>query len=69
MKNVTVTPEQFEKAVYKALAEYGDDVTELLEKETKSMARKAASELKHQAPGGEYSDGKKLLPGIAWGSR
>ena len=57
MKNVTVTPEQFEKAVHKALAEYGDDVTELLEKETKSMARKAAKELKHQAPGGEYSAG------------
>ena len=55
--SVVVRPEQFEKAVMKALAEYGDKTTEMLESVTKSNARQAASALKGQAPGGEYSAG------------
>lgn len=55
--NVVVRPEQFEKAVMKAIAEYGDKTTEMLEAVTKSNARQAASALKGQAPGGEYSAG------------
>ena len=54
---VVVRPEQFEKAVMKALAEYGDKTTEMLESVTKSNARQAASALKGQARGGEYSAG------------
>lgn len=55
--NMVVRPEQFEKAVMKAIAEYGDKTTEMLEAVTKSNARQTASALKSQAPGGEYSAG------------
>ena len=44
--NVVVRPEQFEKAVMKALTEYGDKTTEMLEATTKSNARQTASALK-----------------------
>lgn len=44
--SVVVRPEQFEKAVMKALAEYGDKTTEMLESVTKSNARQTASALK-----------------------
>ena len=54
---VVVRPEGFEKAVLKAIAEYGDKTTEMLESVTKSNARQAARALKGQAPGGEYSAG------------
>ena len=57
MSGTVVRPEQFEKAVMKALAEYGDKTTEMLGSVTKSNARQAASALKGQAPGGEYSAG------------
>jgi len=56
-KNIVVSPEGFEKAVMKALAEYGDKTTEMLETVAKSNARQAVSALKGQAPGGEYSAG------------
>ena len=55
--NIVVRPEQFEKAVMDALAEYGDKTTEMLESVIKSNARQAASALKGKAPGGEYSAG------------
>ena len=55
--SVVVRPEGFEKAVLKAIAEYGDKTTEMLESVTKSNARQAARALKGQAPGGEYSAG------------
>ena len=54
--NITISPEQFSKTVMKALAEYGDDVTELLERETKSVSRQAAKEIKSQSPG-QYARG------------
>ncbi len=57
MSSKVVRPEGFEKAVMKALAEYGDKTTEMLEAVTKSNARQAASELKGKAPGGQYSAG------------
>ena len=44
--SVVVRPEQFEKAVMKAIAEYGDKTTEMLEATTKSNARQTASALK-----------------------
>ena len=57
-KNVVVRPEQLEKAVIKALAEYGYEVTERINVTTKSIVREAVSELKHSAPtGGEYAAG------------
>lgn len=57
-KNVVVRPEQLEKAVMNALAEYGDEVTERINVTTKSIVREAVSELKHSAPtGGEYAAG------------
>lgn len=46
MSSVSVRPEQFEQAVMKALAEYGDKTTEMLEATTKSNARQTASALK-----------------------
>lgn len=55
--NVVVSPEGFEKAVMKALSEYGDKTTEMLEATTKSNARQAVSALKGKAPGGQYSAG------------
>lgn len=55
--SVVVRPEAFEKAVMKALAEYGDRTTEMLEATTKSNARQASSALKGKAPGGSYSAG------------
>lgn len=55
--SVVVRPEAFEKAVMKALADYGDRTTEMLEATTKSNARQASSALKGKAPGGSYSAG------------
>lgn len=58
-KNVVVRPEQFEKAVQKALAEYGDDVLETLEGTTKSISRQTVSALKSNSPvkTGQYARG------------
>ena len=44
--NVVVRPEQFEKAVMKSIAEYGDRTTEMLETVIKSNARQTTSALK-----------------------
>lgn len=59
MNNVVVRPEQFEQAVIKALAEYGDDVLEVSEKAIKSNARQAVSALKGNSPAntGRYARG------------
>lgn len=63
MNNVVVTPEQFEKAVLKALAEYGDEATEKVESITKSVAREAVRDLKGSAPsGGRYARGWSHKP-------
>lgn len=58
MSSVVIRPEQFENAVYKALAKYGDDVLHMIEAETKSISRQTASALKGSAPaGGAYARG------------
>lgn len=54
----TIKPEQFEKAVMDALAQYGDDVMDMLETETKTAARQTVKALKGSAPsGGSYARG------------
>lgn len=58
MSSVHVRPEQFEQAVLKALAQYGDDVLHIVESETKSISRQTSSALKGSAPsGGQYARG------------
>ena len=58
MSSIVVRPEQFEKAVLKALGEFEDHTMEVLEKETKSIARQTVSDLKGSAPsGGSYARG------------
>ena len=55
---MNVRPEDFSQAVLKALAEYGDKATEILEAETKAIARQTVSEIKKSAPsGGSYAKG------------
>lgn len=55
---MNVRPEDFSKAVLKALAEYGDKTTEILEAETKTISRQTVSEIKKSAPsGGSYAKG------------
>lgn len=55
---MNVKPEDFSQAVLKALAEYGDKTTEILEAETKTIARQTVSEIKKSAPsGGDYAKG------------
>lgn len=58
MSNIVIRPEEFEKAITKALAQYGDHVTEVMEQETKSIARKTVKDIKGSAPsGGSYAKG------------
>ncbi len=58
MSNIVIKPEEFESAVHKALAQYGDHVTEVLEQETKSIARRTVKDIKSSAPsGGKYARG------------
>ncbi len=58
MSNIVIRPEEFEKAVMKALGQYGDHVTEVMEQETKSIARKTVKDIKGSAPsGGSYAKG------------
>ena len=58
MSNVHVRPEQFEQAVMKALAKYGDDVLQTMENETKSISRDTVRAIKASAPsGGRYARG------------
>ena len=53
-----VRPDQFQKAVMSALAEYGDKVLDVMESETKSIGRQTARALKQSAPaGGSYAKG------------
>ena len=51
--NVKVRPQQVGKAVMKALAEYGDDVLDMLEAETKNSARETSKALKAASPVGK----------------
>ena len=53
MSNVKVKPQQVSKAVMKALAEYGDDVLDMLEAETKNTARETSKALKAASPVGK----------------
>ena len=54
----TITPEQFSDAVMDALAQYGDHVTDVCQKESKAVSRRAVKELKASAPtGGAYAKG------------
>ena len=53
MSTKVITPEQFEKAVISALAEYGDESSEKLENITKQTARDTSKALKASAPSGE----------------
>lgn len=58
MKNVTVDPEEFAKAVMMALDQYKDEAEENIKKTTKSVVRRAISELKGTEPtGGSYARG------------
>lgn len=58
MSTMVVRPENFEKAVQKALAEYGDIVLEKTEQAVKDNARQTVSALKGSAPaGGSYARG------------
>ena len=58
MSNIHVRPEQFEQAVLKAIADYGDRTTDMLEAETKSISRQTVKAIKASAPsGGQYARG------------
>ena len=56
---MNVRPEQFKRAVMKALAEYGDKTTEMLEEKTKSIARQTVRDIKGSSPSntGRYAAG------------
>jgi len=68
--SVVVRPEQFEKAVYKALAEYGEEVFTTTDKITKSTARQTSSALKSSSAGGKFARGwsHRAQKGIAFGT-
>lgn len=58
MSNKTISPDQFESEVYKALAKYGDDASEVLESVIKEASRSVVKVLKSSAPsGGKYARG------------
>lgn len=53
-----IRPEEFQREVIKAIAEYGDKVLETTETEVKSIGRQTVSALKGSAPaGGSYAKG------------
>lgn len=53
-----IRPEEFQKAVIKSLAEYGDRVLDDIETEVKTIGRQTAKALKGSAPaGGSYAKG------------
>lgn len=57
-KNVTIRPEQFNKAVLKALTEYEEHAYDVIESSATNAARQTASDLKSSAPtGGQYARG------------
>lgn len=53
MSTVKVSPEEFEKAVMKAMSQYGDKVLEMMEKETKAISRETVKTLKARSPVGK----------------
>ena len=58
MGKTVIKPEEIEKAVMKALAEYGDKASEKVEGICKESARETRRELKASAPtGGDYAKG------------
>ena len=59
MSNVKIRPEQFSKAVIKALGEYADEANEKLEGMIKTAARETRRELKVTSPvnQGKYARG------------
>ena len=69
-KNIVVRPEQFQKAVYKALAEYGDDVLEKTDEIAKNTARQTSSTLKATNAGGKFARGwsRRSQKSTAWGT-
>ena len=50
MSSIKASPQQFEKAVMKALAEYGDETLDTLETATKNIAREATKAIKAASP-------------------
>lgn len=64
MSNKTVKPEEFSKALIKALADYGDDVLKISDKEAKTAARNTRSEIKADSPVGKQGRYKR-----GWSSR
>lgn len=72
MSGVKVKPEEFADALYKALAQYGDDVLNKSDACAKQVARETKSELKSSAPaGGSYARGwsnRSMKAGV-WGIR
>lgn len=57
-KNVTIRPEQFSKAVEKALIEYEEHAMDVIQSSATDSARQTVSELKASAPsGGQYARG------------
>ena len=72
--NMTVTPDQFSKELYKAIAEYGDEVFKKTDKVAKDIAREATSDLKSKSPvgrKGSYARGwsHRGTKDGAWGLR
>ena len=58
MSSIKVRPEQFSKAVEKALAEYEDHAFDVIQSSATNVARQTASELKASGPsGGPYARG------------
>ena len=58
MSSIRVRPEQFSKAVEKALAEYEDHALDVIQSSATNVARQTASELKASGPsGGPYARG------------
>lgn len=57
-ETITVSPDEFAKAMKKLIDTYGDHAFQIAEETAKSTARKGASALKRSAPtGGSYARG------------
>ena len=58
MSNITVRPEQFSKALQKALQEYEEHAMDVIQSSATDAARHTVSDLKGSAPsGGQYGRG------------
>ena len=58
MSNITVRPEQFSKALQKALQEYEEHTMDVIQSSATDAARHTVSDLKGSAPsGGKYGRG------------